>query len=144
MAKKLYRSRTDSIIAGVCGGLAEYFDIDPSLVRVGAVLLTLAWGAGLLAYLVLWLIVPQKPLESSLTEEEGGETGSQSPLAERSERDRGVFFVGMILTIIGVLLLMNNYISFAWLSLHKLWPLLIIIVGIMIIARGSSRKEDES
>lgn len=144
MAKKLYRSRTDSMIAGVCGGLAEYFDIDPSLVRVGAVLLTLAWGAGLLAYLVLWLIVPQKPLESSLAEEEEGETGAQSPLADRSERDRGVFFVGMILTIIGVLLLMNNYISFAWLSLHKLWPLLIIVVGIMIIARGSSRKDDES
>lgn len=143
MARKLYRSRTDSIIAGVCGGLAEYFDIDPSLVRVGAVLLTLAWGAGLLAYLVLWLIVPQKPLESSLAEE-GGETGAQSPVAERSEKDRGIFFVGMILTIIGVLLLMNNYISFAWLSLGKLWPLLIIIIGVMILAKGSARKEDES
>jgi phage shock protein C len=143
MARKLYRSRTDSIIAGVCGGLAEYFDIDPSLVRVGAVLLTLAWGAGLLAYLVLWLIVPQKPLESSLSEE-SAETGAESPLAERPEKDRGVFFVGMILTIIGVLLLMNNYISFAWLSLGKLWPLLIILIGIMILARGSSRKEDES
>jgi phage shock protein C len=144
MAKKLYRSRTDSILAGVCGGLAEYFDIDPSLVRVGAVLLTLAWGAGLLAYLVLWLIVPQKPLESSLAEEQGAETGERGSVAEKAERDRGVFFVGMILTIIGVLLLMNNYVSFAWLSLHKLWPLLIIIVGIIIIARGSARKEDES
>jgi phage shock protein C len=143
MAKKLYRSRTDSILAGVCGGLAEYFDIDPSLVRVGAVLLTLAWGAGLLAYLVLWLIVPQKPLESSLGEEERAETGVHGAAFEKSERDRGVFFVGMILTIIGVLLLMNNYVSFAWLSLHKLWPLLIIVVGIIIIARGSSRKENE-
>ncbi len=144
MAKKLYRSRTDSILAGVCGGLAEYFDIDPSLVRVGAVLLTLAWGAGLLAYLVLWLIVPQKPLESSLGEDQGMETPAQRPAAEKTEKDRGVFFVGMILTIIGVLLLMNNYVSFAWLSMSKLWPLLIIVVGIIIIARGSARKEDES
>ena len=71
MTKKLYRSRTDSMIAGVCGGLAEYFDIDASLVRVGAVLFTLAWGSGLLAYVILWLIVAQKPLESSVVESEG-------------------------------------------------------------------------
>lgn len=144
MAKNLYRSRTNSMIAGVCGGLAEYFDIDASLVRVGAVLLSLAWGAGLLAYLVLWLIVSQKPLESSLADDAGRETPGQSAPAERAEKDRGVFFIGMILAILGVLLLMNNYFSFAWLSIHKLWPLLIIIVGIMILVKGSARKEDES
>ena len=145
MTKKLYRSRTDSMIAGVCGGLAEYFDIDTSLVRVGAVLFTLAWGSGLLAYVVLWLIVPQKPLESSVAESEaqrGATVGVTEP--DKSERDKGVLFVGIILTVLGVLLLMNNYISFAWLSFRRLWPLLIIFVGLIIIMKGSGSKSDES
>lgn len=145
MTKKLYRSRTESMIAGVCGGLAEYFDIDASLVRVGAVLFTLAWGSGLLAYVILWLIVAQRPLESSVMESEGGQ--KEAINADESngvEREKGVLFVGIILTVLGVLLLMNNYISFAWLSFRRLWPLLIIFVGLMIIMKGSGGKGDES
>lgn len=62
MAKKLYRSRKDRKIAGVCGGLAEYFNIDPALVRVIAVV-TLFFGlGGFLAYIILWLVVPEEPV----------------------------------------------------------------------------------
>jgi phage shock protein C len=62
MDKKLYRSHTNTMIAGVCGGIAEYFDIDPTLVRIGAVLL--AWitsGAGVLLYLAMAFIIPKAP-----------------------------------------------------------------------------------
>ncbi len=145
MTKKLYRSRTDSMIAGVCGGLAEYFDIDTSLVRVGAVLFTLAWGSGILAYVILWLIVPQKSLESSVVESEGEQKVTvKATEPDKSERDKGVLFVGIILTVLGALLLMNNYLSFAWLSFRRLWPLLIIFVGLIIIMKGSGSKSDES
>ncbi len=145
MTKKLYRSRTDSMIAGVCGGLAEYFDIDASLVRIGAVLFTLAWGSGLLAYMILWLVVTQKPLESSVMESEGEQKATdEASEPDKLERDRGVLFVGIILTVLGALLLMNNYISFAWLSFRRLWPLLIIFIGLMIIMKGSGSKVDES
>ena len=58
--KRLYRSKTDRKIAGVCGGIAEYFKIDPTIVRVIAVLLLLPGGLpGLLPYLVLWVIIPE-------------------------------------------------------------------------------------
>ena len=57
--KKLSRSGTDSMIGGVCGGLASYFNIDPTIVRVAMVLITLAWGTGLLIYLLLWAILPE-------------------------------------------------------------------------------------
>ncbi len=145
MTKKLYRSRTDSMIAGVCGGLAEYFDIDTSLVRVGAVLFTLAWGSGILAYVVLWLIVPQKSLESSVMKSEGEQKVTvKATEPDKSERDKGVLFVGIILTVLGALLLMNNYLSFAWLSFRRLWPLLIIFIGLIIIMKGSGSKSDES
>jgi phage shock protein C len=56
--RKLYRSRTDSRIAGVCGGLGEYLDVDPTLVRLIFVLLALTGGHGVLLYIILWLIVP--------------------------------------------------------------------------------------
>jgi phage shock protein C len=60
--KKLYRSKTDRKIAGICGGLGKYFDIDPTLIRVGFVLLLLPGGLpGLLPYIVLWLIIPEEP-----------------------------------------------------------------------------------
>ncbi|MBD3409031.1 MAG: PspC domain-containing protein [Ignavibacteriales bacterium] len=60
MAKRLYRSRKDSVIAGVCGGLAEYFGWDPTLVRVGYVLLSVLSAAfpGLLVYVICWIIIP--------------------------------------------------------------------------------------
>ncbi|HRJ91297.1 MAG TPA: PspC domain-containing protein [Candidatus Saccharibacteria bacterium] len=60
--KKLYRSTTDKKIAGVCGGIAEYFDIDPTIVRIIFVALLLPGGLpGLLPYLILWVVVPTKP-----------------------------------------------------------------------------------
>jgi phage shock protein C len=61
MAKRLQRSRTEKMLAGVCGGLAEYFEVDPTIVRVIWVAVTLIGGAGILAYLILWVIVPQQP-----------------------------------------------------------------------------------
>ena len=59
MEKRLYRSREDRMISGVCGGIAEYFKIDPTLVRVITVALALLFGGGLIAYLLAWLIMPK-------------------------------------------------------------------------------------
>lgn len=62
MSKRLYRSRTNRMIAGVCGGIAEYFDMDPTIVRIIAVILLFPGGApGILPYLILWVIVPVNP-----------------------------------------------------------------------------------
>ncbi len=63
--KRLYRSRTERMLAGVCGGLGEYLDVDPTLIRLAAVLLAFAGGPGLIAYIVLWLIVPEEPVDAS-------------------------------------------------------------------------------
>ena len=61
MEKKLYRSSKDKKIAGVCGGLAEYLNIDPTIVRVIWALLTLCAGTGLLAYIACAFIIPERP-----------------------------------------------------------------------------------
>jgi phage shock protein PspC (stress-responsive transcriptional regulator) len=60
MAKRIYRSETDKKIAGVCGGFAEYFDLDPTIIRVIWLLFLLIGGTGLLAYLICWIVIPVK------------------------------------------------------------------------------------
>lgn len=64
MQKKLYRSRTDRKIAGVCGGMAEYFNIDSTIIRLVWVLLIIFLGTGLLAYIIAVIVIPDAPLNS--------------------------------------------------------------------------------
>jgi phage shock protein C len=60
--KRLYRSDDERIIAGVCGGIGEYFDIDPTIIRLLWVVFILAGGSGIIAYILAWIIVPERPL----------------------------------------------------------------------------------
>lgn len=62
MTKKLYRSTTDKMIAGVCGGLAKYFEIDPIIIRILFFILLLPGGLpGILPYVIMWIVVPEEP-----------------------------------------------------------------------------------
>lgn len=61
MRKRLYKSNSDKMVAGVCGGIAAYFEIDPTLVRLIWVLFCVAGGSGLLAYIIAAIIIPQDP-----------------------------------------------------------------------------------
>ena len=146
MAKKLYRSRTERMIAGVCGGLAEYFDIDPTLVRLIEIALTLAGGSGVLAYIIFWFVVPQKPL--SLMETSPGiqsdQVNKEADDSTSDESNTGIILAGVILLVLGFIFLVGNFISFAWLSFHRLWPLALIAIGVFIILKGSGSKSHES
>lgn len=64
-AKKLYRSRSDKLLAGVCGGLAKFFNIDSTWIRLAFILLLILGGSTILVYLIMWLIVPKEPLKRS-------------------------------------------------------------------------------
>lgn len=61
MEKRLYRSRSQRMLAGVCGGIAEYFKIDPTLVRLGWVIFCFAAGSGIIAYIIAAIIIPENP-----------------------------------------------------------------------------------
>ena len=63
MNKKLYRSKVDSMICGVCGGLGEYFEVDSTIVRLIAIVLIFGWGSGLVGYLVAAIIIPKNPYQ---------------------------------------------------------------------------------
>ena len=77
MTERLTRSKSDRVLGGVCGGLGEYFDIDPTLIRLGFLLLTISsFGSGLILYLIAWLIIPSEG--DIQVVEEGSEAESES------------------------------------------------------------------
>lgn len=121
----LRRSRTDKIIAGVCGGIGRYLGVDPVLIRIAFVVLALAGGGGVLLYLVAWIVMPE--------EEPGEQIGEVRPSS--AETARLVF--GGALIAIGVILLLG-------LSLPRIgkyfWPLALIALGVAIIVQASSRR----
>ncbi|KXS43256.1 MULTISPECIES: PspC domain-containing protein [unclassified Candidatus Frackibacter] len=59
MRQKLYRSNTDKMVAGICGGIAEYFDVDSTIIRLLWILLFIGAGSGLIAYIICWLVIPK-------------------------------------------------------------------------------------
>ena len=60
-SRKLYRSKSNRQVAGVCGGLAEYFNLDPTLIRVLFIILAVLGGSGVILYVAMWIIVPKQP-----------------------------------------------------------------------------------
>ncbi len=139
MKKKWYRSRKDKMIGGVCGGIGEYFDIDPTLIRILFVV-GLFMAAGFLAYIVLWIVVPEEPLipVSSNNTETTGEAGTGTGTAQDEtqqttdvpKRNRSGIFGG-IMVILGVLLLIDNFVTF-----HAFWPLVLILIGVGILLKN--------
>jgi phage shock protein C len=143
-SKRLYRSREHAMIGGVCSGIAEYFDTDPSLIRLALVLLFFAGGVGILAYIVAWIIVPQKPLIMASTSSET-QTEDTSPAASSSDSIEEVnkprFILGIILIVLGGLFLLGSLHIWHWFSFFRLWPIILIIIGIMIVTKGMERSE---
>ena len=84
MEKRLYRSRTDRMIGGVCGGLGRYFNVDPSLIRLAFVLLLVFGGSGFLLYVILWVILPEEG-RSYASQEEISRSNTQE-IAERAKQ----------------------------------------------------------
>ena len=68
--KKLYRSRKDTKIAGVCGGIAEYFNVDSNIIRLLAVLFIFLGGGGIIAYIIAWIIIPLEPVEDESSDKQ--------------------------------------------------------------------------
>ena len=118
---RLHRSATNRVLAGVCGGIAEYLAVDPSLVRIAFVVGTL-WGVGLLIYIVLAIILPV-------------ETSPARNWAFSSERSHAL--AGTVLVVLGALLLAGNMGWTPWLSWNLFWPAVLVLVGIGLLARGA-------
>ena len=143
--KKLYRSRKNKIIAGVCGGVGEYFNIDPVLIRLVWGILFFIGGAGLLGYIIAWIIIPERV----------GEPGSVTDSEDENHVEVKTSYtpqllIGLFLVFIGAVLLIRDWwyldqifrdiFRFSW---KYLLPLLLIGFGIYVIVKGDKvRKSD--
>lgn len=141
MKNRLYRSRSDRILAGVCGGVGEYLDTDPSLVRLGWVLLSVLGGSGVLLYILAWLIIPEAPRSTQQDDEPLQEPApvkrqTVNP-AQRKERMRTL---GIILMVVGGVLLLDRLV---YISLRQWWPLLLIGGGVALLLQGEHRRRTE-
>lgn len=152
MQKRLYRSETDRILWGVCGGLAQYFDIDPTIIRIIAVA-SIFIGWGIVAYIVLAIIIPSEKSRAAEPKEavkenieelktaaenfgkEVQQTFSASSEANRQQIGNRRLWFGLVLIAIGILVVLVNVFHdfFWWLRWAYLWPAILIIIGLLII-----------
>lgn len=130
--RRLFRSRKNKVIGGVCGGLSDYFEVDVAIIRILFVLLALIQGVGFLIYLVALFVIPVNP----------NETVSRGEKKPGQDRSRGVLlFFGIVLVLLGVYYTMGNLFYFPdfFYSLpfrmhwDLFWPLLLILIGVLYI-----------
>jgi phage shock protein PspC (stress-responsive transcriptional regulator) len=148
MNRRLYRSRTDTVLGGVAAGLADYLNADPALVRIAwAILVVVTGGAALLAYIVAWIVVPEEPeapAAEPVTDPVTGEViepvaaPAAAPTSSGSGGRAGVV-VGIGLVLIGVWFLLREYLpDFDW---GLVWPLVLVGIGALIVVSSMRRRE---
>ena len=128
--KTLTRSKNNRVFAGVCGGLGEYFDIDPILVRLLFVVFFLAGGSSVLAYIVLWIVIPEE--KNSGSGDLYVSSPSESDIVRKSNTTR---LIGILLLFAGLIILPSNLRLISWDYVARLWPMLLIALGVLIIFR---------
>jgi phage shock protein C len=152
--QRLERSNTNRVIAGVCGGIADYLAVDPTLVRVVFVVLGFFGGIGLLAYIVLLILMPlpgrpapfttTPPPTASSTATAGTETDHVAatsavapvdPALRAAEAERRRMAVGYLLIGLGVVFLLSNAGMFRFVQWQFLWPLVLIGIGVLFLVQ---------
>lgn len=121
--RRLFRSRTDRVLGGVCGGLGDYFAADPIWFRIGFVVLALGGGSGILIYLLMWLIIPERPVGVEPVPAARGQIG-------------GAAVIGLVLVFAGTIALVNTVAP--WLGQY-VWPVIFVVGGLALVMGGMNR-----
>ena len=153
MNRRLYRSRTDTVLGGVAAGLADYLNADPVLVRIAwAILVPITSGAALLAYVVAWIVIPEEPSSGAAAMSSDEEAaahadvaaarmpGSSAPVTDTAPRNEGRagLVVGIGLVLIGLWFLVREYLPPIDWSL--VWPAILIGIGVLILVTSARRR----
>ena len=150
MEKKLQRNQQDKMIAGVCSGLADYFDIDVTWVRIAFVIAVIAGASGILAYLILWIAVPKKPYIPDFGQFNSGSTvngmsgNTSQGFDNLKKKDRGNFrlIAGVIFIFFGLIFLLNEFDLIPdWMDFENLWPLILVGMGLYILSAGVNKNK---
>jgi phage shock protein C len=143
--KQLYRSRKTRMIAGIAGGLADYFDLDVALVRLFWIITIFLGGGGILAYLIAWVVIPEedsvsgrnRPDESHQAEQsqnpEQPTTVIYETTAVQHDKVRKLSGAGVVLIAVGLIILFKD--SLPWHMVKFLWPVALIGLGLFLLIR---------
>lgn len=139
----LYRSSRDRVFGGVAAGIAYSLRTDPAIVRLIFALLVIAGGGGLLLYLILWIALPEEPIEFFQNTPPAGDPGTYTgtgaagdpamPVDYPVRKNNGALIAGLILIGIGVLFLADRLLPHINIHFRDLWPIVIVIAGIALI-----------
>jgi len=150
MSTRITKSKTDRVIDGVCGGLAEYFGIDSTIVRLVFVALIFINGIGLFLYIILAIIMPkaekldQSPKEiikenvreiSERVKETGEELGTAFSKKTEQKHSNQAGWLGFLLILLGVFFLLENLNLIRWFDNDLIWPFIIIFIGVWLLIK---------
>lgn len=143
MNNKLFRSRKNKVISGVCSGLGSYFRIDPIIFRFGFVALLLAGGSSIIIYLILLVVIPKEPLDvntdinNSQASSGSFDAFQQQDLSRDENENSSKTIFGLLLISGGALMLLSNLVPLF--NLQKLWPAILIIIGLGLLFQKSKK-----
>lgn len=142
--RRLYRSEKDRIIAGVAGGLGDYFEIDPTFIRIIFVALAISGGVGIGIYILCWIFIPSESMAGKSFDETV--THSAEEVKQKAEawaeglrhnrpyrRDQEVW--AMVIILLGIIFLLINFNVLSWSIIGRLWPLVLILIGWRVLSR---------
>jgi phage shock protein C len=143
MSKKLTRNLNDKMVAGVAAGLADYFQLEVTWVRIAFVLATFFGGGGLWIYIILWIAVPENSF-SGIYEPPVNNDSVFSNLNKRKrskEKINGSLIGGLIMIALGSYFLLDEFnIIPDWFNVGKLWPLIFVFIGLSILFKGAKQE----
>ena len=140
--RKLYRNSLNRVIGGVCSGLADFFGVDVALMRIAFVIAFLFASFGFWLYIILWIVLPETQQtidngQQNQSRSQSSQSESESVSVSKSESKIKSIFAGAFIILIGLLFLVNNFIPINW--VWKLWPLILVAIGIVMIVTASKK-----
>lgn len=148
MSRRLERSRSNRVISGVCGGIADYLDIDATFVRVVMLILAFPLGIGVLIYFLLMFLMPNpgeatpfvRPAgDAAAATDAGTLTAPASAREDWVDIERRRSGLGVLLLAVGVVFMLGNLGAFRLLDWKFIWPLVLIAIGLYFIAQRVRR-----
>lgn len=132
LEKRLYKSSTDKIIDGVCGGIADYFDMDPSIVRLICVATAFAGGSGVILYIIAAIILPRDVEIKGVYQESYKDTETENSDAKNNNKNSRKA-LGIILIGVGIILFLRRFLYIF--NFQYIWPFVLIALGVFLILR---------